>query len=402
MRGAHWFIKNVFIMTKAVISTIVIFFAVFGFGAYYFSHVHDSGKNSGIEETGDLVEIKASSRLEEARRSEKGVARIGYFHGGRTHLLYRAYIHDYFGKEGIDVKLITKELFNDALSEVPKSHEEFEKKSEDSSFFGRMTGIEIIKEIEKGNLDGGTVGEASFIASIHNNSPIVAVAMLGHDEKDYPAHAFLLRNGVEVKSPDDLKGKTFVSRYSGPFDRTMVREFIESEGLKITDVNLVEDVMDDELSEGFKNGKVDGGYYHFHWIKKFVNEDKTAYVYRKLDWVNPESSLALLIFHKDYIKNNRDTVQKIVDAYAKRVKYEKDLSETEREKPKGFGLQMVDYNNIQGMNIPQYDFPPKVRSDLLHQIQDILFKHGEIDGKSDIENYLDLSFVEEAMKNINK
>ena len=89
-------------------------------------------------------------------------------------------------------------------------------------------------------------------------------------------------------------------------------------------------------------------------------------------------------------------------AKLKRVKYEKDLSETEREKPKGFGLQMVDYNNIQGMNIPQYDFPPKVRSDLLHQIQDILFKHGEIDGKSDIENYLDLSFVEEAMKNINK
>lgn len=381
--------------SKKFILIPLVFAAAFFFGSQYLA-----------EKEAVRVEVSQKENDADFRRNnaekESGVVRIGYFHGGRTHLLYRAYINGYFENESVDARLITKSLDSEDLIEVPKKHEEFEQKQDEVSFLGRMTGVEIIREIEKGNLEGGVVGESSFLASISNDSPIVAVAMLGHDEKEYPAHAFLMRKGLVIKSPEDLKGLTFVSRYSGPFDRTMVREFVESEGISIDDVTIIDDMKDRELLEAFKNGKVDGGYYHFHWIKKFVNEDDVAYVYRKLDWVDPESSLALLIFHEDYIKNNPKDVQRIVNAYVKRVKYEKNLSLKERKIPKGFGLQMVDYDSIKGMNIPQYDFPPKLREDLLHQVQDILFKHKEIAKKISIENYFDHSFVEEAMKSINK
>lgn len=386
---------NITMRSKKSIAISLLLAGAFFSGIYYFA-----GKDAVRVEVPQKGNDIVSSDNNEQNSS--GVARIGYFHGGRTHLFYRAYINGYFENEGIDARLITKSLDSEDLIEVPKKHEEFEEKQDEVSFLGRMTGVEIIREIEKGNLDGGVVGESSFLSLISKDSPIVAVAMLGHDEKEYPAHAFLLRKGLVIKSPEDLKGRTFVSRYSGPFDRTMVREFVESEGISIDDVTIIDDMKDRELLEAFKKGKVDGGYYHFHWVKKFVNEDDVAYVYRKLDWVNPESSLALLVFHRDYIKNNPKDVQRIVNAYAKRVQYEKNLSLKERKIPKGFGLQMVDYDSIKGMNIPQYDFPPTLREDLLHQVQDILFKHKEIDKKITIENYLDYSFVEEAMKNINK
>lgn len=380
---------------KAIVIPLV-FAALLFFGMQQFS-AHEAAVKGGVPQKVSDADVGVNNMGEEG-----GVVRIGYFHGGRTHLLYRAYINDYFEKEGVDVRFVTKALDSDDLVEVPKGYGEFEEMQNDSSFLGRMTGVEIIQEIEKGNLEGGMVGESSFLSSISNDSPIVAVAMLGHDEKEYPAHAFLLRKGLVIKSPEDLKGLTFVSRYSGPFDRTMVREFIESEGISTDDVTIIDDMKDWELLKAFENGKVDGGYYHFHWIKKFVNEDDVAYVYRKLDWVNPESSLALLVFHEEYVKNNPKDVQRIVNAYTKRVEYEKNLSLVERKIPKGFGLQMVDYDSIRGMNIPQYDLPPKLREDLLRQVQDILFKHKEIAKKVSIENYLDYSFVEEAMKNINK
>lgn len=327
-------------------------------------------------------------------------ARLGYFHGGRTHLLYRAYINDYFEKEGVDVKFFTKALHNDDLFEVPRDHKKFEEKSGEIPFFGRMTGIEIIDEIKKGNLDGGVVGEASFLSAIDKGFPIIAVAELGHDTKERPGHAVVLRNGLVVKTPNDLKGKVFASRRSGPIDRVLLREFLVSEGVNISDVTIIDDMPDDELFDSLASGEVDGGYHHLHWVKKFIDND-IGYVYRKLDWMSPEASSALLVFNADYLEHNKEVVQRIVNAYVKRIQYEKQLSEEERVAPKEFGLQMVNYD-IEGMNIPQYDLPPVLRLHFLKEVQDLLFKYGEIGGKTSIENYLDFSFVEEAMKNINK
>lgn len=351
---------------------------------------------------GLLVFYPQNKERDNVSLSEKkeATARIGYFHGGRTHLLYRAYINDYFENEGVDVKFITKALHNDDLFEVPKNHSEFEEKNDDTPFFGRMTGIEIIDEIEKGNLDGGVVGEASFLSAIDKGFPVIAVAELGHDMKEQPGHAIVLRKGLVIKTPDDLKGKTFASRRSGPVDRILLREFLESEGVKITDVTIIDDMLDDELYASLATGKVDGGYHHLHWVKKFVNND-IGYVYRTLDWMSPEASSALLVFNKDYAEHNKETVQKIVNAYIKRIWYEKQLSEKERTAPKEFGLQMVN-DDVEGMNIPQYDFPPVLKAHFLQEVQDLLFKYGEVNKKSEIENYLDHSFVEEAMKNINK
>lgn len=332
----------------------------------------------------------------DAWAAENKAVRIGYFHGGRIHLFYRAYINGYFEREKADVLLITKTLRKDELYDVPKTYAEFQAREQKDKHFGRMTGTEIVSEMEKGNLDGGTIGEASFIEAISAGKPIVAVAALGHDTKEKPGHAFVLRKGLVVKKPSDLKGKTFTSRRSGPVDAMLTREFILSEGLKLSDVKIIDNMYDDELYERLADGTVDGGYHHLHWVRKFV-KNGVGYVYRKLDWVNPEASLAVLVFNKAFLKDNREAAQKIVNAYVKRIKYEHGLTEGERRKPQEFGLQMVNYD-VEGMNIPQYDLPPVIRVELLSLIQDLMSKHGFIKKKADIERFIDRGFVDKAMK----
>ena len=322
--------------------------------------------------------------------------RIGYFHGGRTHMMYRAYINKYFEEDKVDVNFFTKATNRDELFQVPKSHEAMREKHGEIPFFGRMTGIEIVEEIEKGNLDGGTIGEASFLAALDRGVPIVAVANLGHDTREKPGHGFVLRKGLAINSPEDFKGLTFNSRRSGPVDAMLTREFFASEGVDLDDVTIIDNVPSDKLWESLADGKVDGGYYHYHWMIRFVKGD-IGYVYRKLDWINPEASLAVLVFHVDYLEKHRDEVQKIVNAYVRRVKFEKSLSEEERMKPTEFGLQMVNYD-LEGMNIPQYDLPPTLQLDFLVEIRDLLLKYDVIQNNIDIEKYLDYSFVEEAMK----
>lgn len=323
--------------------------------------------------------------------------RIGYFHGGRTMLLYRSYINNEFEKEGTPVKLLTKDLNQQDYYVLSQNYEDIKTKTQ----IGKARGGELIDEVINGNTDGTTPGESSFIKAVSQGAPIVAVAMLGHDTKDAPGHAIIFGKNVSIKSPLDIKGKVLSSRRAGDGDRVLLEEFLNKEGVDPRDVTIIDQVPDDEINEGIISGRFDGGYYHLMSVEKLVSKNH-AYVYRKLDWVNPELSQALLVFKKDFVQKHPDQVKNIIRAYMKRIKYEHSLPEEERLKDPGenylYGLQMA--KAFQGMNLPQYDFPPLVREDLLNELQDLLIKHGALDRKVDLSGFIDNRFVEEVYKEL--
>jgi len=336
--------------------------------------------------------------LPPAKETSSNQLKIGYFHGGRTMLLYRAYINNEFDKENIPLSLITKVLYQPDFYTIPKSYEDIK----NIGLYGKATGGELIDEVIKGNFAGATPGEASFISAASQNLPIVAVAQLGHDVKGQAGHAIIFRKDVTISQPSDIKGKTLASRRAGDGDGVFLREFLASIGLDPQkDVKILDKVIDDELNQALKKGSIDGGYYHLMSIEKLVENDQ-AYVFRKLDWLNPELSQALLIFHKDFVKNHPDQVEKVIRAYMKRIKYEHGLSKEERLKDpgKGYqkGLQME--KDFQGMNLPQYDLPPKVSRELLDQMQDLLLKYKYIDKKADLSKFIDNSFVEKIYEEL--
>lgn len=349
---------------------------------------------------------------------DKNTVEIGYFHGSRTHLLYRAYVNSEFENEDVDVAFLTKYAHKDGLYTVPKKHEDMlkileqEKKNFESrliSFedkqdidypeyykFGFVTGPEIVDSMLKGDLDGGTLGEASFIYSISKNSPIVAVAMLGYEENNSPAKAIVVRKGLAINNPEDLRGKTLAYRKAGPLDKILLLEFLENIDVEQEDVKIME-LWNDEQKILMSQGKVDAGLFHFYPTKSLVEGD-IGHIYRKLDWINPEISHALLVFNKDFYNTNRQEIKKIIRAYIKRIHHESILAEEERKEPKDKGLQIE--LDFEGLSLAEYMNKPYIRIGLLEKIQDLELKHGIIENKANISNFIDKEIVSEVLEEL--
>src|SRR3989338_275342 len=338
--------------------------------------------------------IFAASGIEVYSNVKEKVVRIGYFHGGRVNIIYRAYINGFFSREGVNVKLYTKNLKEDKFYDVPQSNDGMKKIPGGNRHVGKVSGTEIIDRIVRGDFDGGTIGESSFVYAVNKQIPIIAVAMLGYNST--PGKAIIIRKGVRIDKPADLKGKTLISRRGGPGDAIFLREFIEAIGLDPKrDLNIIDHVSDDDAKKWLRTKKVDGGLYHLFVAKRLV-ESGDAYIYQPMDWIDSRLSHALLVFRKDYLDNHRAEVQKIVNAYMKRVRYEKQLPEPRKDRSWDKGLMME--GEFEDMSIPAYDMPPKLKPELLKKVQDLLFKYGEIDKKVNIEKYLDNNFVDKAME----
>lgn len=320
--------------------------------------------------------------------------KIGYFHGGRTMLLYRAFINGEF--DSLNLKLVTKDLGKENYYEVTKSFED----TTNNENYGKVRGGELIDEVVAGRLDGATVGESSFIKAVLDGKPVVAVALLGFDSKERPAHAILMRTGVKVDKPLDLKGKKLITRRAGDGDETFLREYLVQQGLDPDkDVKLVTQVDDREWVDSFVTGDFDGGYFHEMAVEQVVGR-KEGYVLRKLDWVNPVLSQAVLVFHKDFLKRNPERVKKILKVYVDRIYYEYSLTKEQRTTKNGeelpIGLKME--TDFMGMGLPVYREDAYVSSDLLIEMCNLLAKHEKVSGDcEEISKFIDNKLVSSVL-----
>lgn len=298
--------------------------------------------------------------------------RIGYAHAGRAATLWRAYVDRYFWAENVKVEFYSKYLHQNEWHKVSDRIFEMDKFSEDYNYFGVVGGQEIIEAIEAGELDGGVVGAASFVHAVNNGVPVVAVITLEYDAED---RAIIMNSNVIINNPEDFKGKTLSTQRTGPDSIIFLKEFIKSIGLDPEkDVTILEQIPEDELYELAKEKKVDGGLWHSPEASMLVKDD-LAYIYRKMDWMDPRLSHGLLIFRKDFMETHSVEIEKIVRAYIKKVKHDHD---------------------ILGENYPRTDYPPLVRVDLLEGLQDLLFEYGKIDGKVDLARFINNDFVKRA------
>lgn len=324
--------------------------------------------------------------------------RVGYFHGGRVFLLYRSYVFGEFSRVGLDVDFYTYDPSDKGkLILVPSAARDMQALITKRPFLGRITGREIVDEIMKGRLDGGAIGESSFIEAVNKKMPLVAVAALGHDKLEMPGKAILVRKGANIKKPADFIGKTIISRDAGPGDAVFLREFFEKIGVNPEDVKIIDYKSPVVLKEDLSAGRVDGGYYHMMAAKEFI-EEGLADLYQPMNWVNPELSQAVLVFRRDYYESHKPEIKKFLKAYLNRIKYEK---ENDREWYLGsdgvreIGLRA--HMEFMGMDMPKFDYPPLINAELLNQMQALLLKHKQIGEMVPLYPYVDQSLLNELM-----
>ncbi|MGE4132112.1 MAG: ABC transporter substrate-binding protein [Bdellovibrionales bacterium] len=343
------------------------------------------------------VHKKTASEVSEFRHSPDTVL-IGYFHGGRTIIIYRTKIFDEFKKENLDVEFVTKKLGEDHFTVMPNI---LNLPPGNHKNLGKATGDELVALVESGELDGATIGETAFINAIRNgHDSIVAVAELGHDVKRGAGHALVLHKDIKVKGPNSLRGLKFGARRSSGGDEVVLREFLVQNGLDPDrDVKIVSDVQDDVFGPMIASRELDGGYGHVLAVEKWIRKYKyPIYIYRPLDWINPELSHSLLVFSRKYIEENRDKVQRIVRAYMRRTRHETTIPHEEKTEPKVKGLQIA--LDFEGLNLPEHRLIPKVQVKLLNEWQELLIKHKHLDRKVDLTANIDSSFVESAAREL--
>lgn len=325
--------------------------------------------------------------------------RIGYFLGGRTMLIYRAFIDNYFEKEKLNIVIVTKQLNSEIWMEYDQTNKNTILSIPKNA---RATGNELFKLTKEKFTDMAFVGEASFLKACTAGEPIVAIAQLGADEGD-GGHAIVIKKGIKIKGPKDLEKIVWGSRRSSGGDDIFLKEFLLKEGVDLSKVKFIFNIDDDKINKFLKSGKIQGAYHHLMHVL-IADPLDILYVYRSLNWVNPAVSQALAVVTREYYENNRSTLKKFIRAYMKRTAYEHSLPKKARskgidyaaEKP-GYKMNLeemeVDYN---GMNLPQYPKIPTIRKSINDEAVDMFYRHGFIDKKVDLTKCYDNSLVKEV------
>ena len=318
--------------------------------------------------------------------------RIGYFHGGRTMNVYRAFIFGYYDKEKLDVELITRTLRSDVFRTTPKKYEDIMH----FNGWGKAKGDELLKLMMEDKVELATIGETSFLKAIGRGEDIVAVAELGFDTLKNPGHLIGLLKGVKAETAEDLKNIRWGARRSSGGDEVILKEFFVSKGIKPSEVRIDRDLAEHKLKKGLLKGKIQGAYFHLMQFQKLYKKGILK-MYTPLDWIDPRMSQSVLVVKRSYLNKNRETVLKILKALKKRTMFENSLSLEERlKRAEGTyameGLQM-ERRFLGILNLPQFRNHPTVRVEILEKMQDLLLKHNVIKNKTDISKYIDNSLL---------
>ena len=322
--------------------------------------------------------------------------RVGHFIGGKTYVLYRAYYNGRFDNLTVPVNLYSRYMHqNTEFINVPRDLKQLKKwrkkKIGDEIKFGKVSGIEILDGIIKGELHGGTVGESSFLSYLKPGMPLVAVALLQRDSIVKPAKAIAIRNDLSITKPEDLIGLRLASRRAGPGEEVLLYLYLDSLGIDWRNKCTIIPQMDDHIMEASLGKSIDGGLFHITTIRRMAKAG-TGKIHRLMDWASPHLSFGLLVFHKDVFARHPDAVQQFLKGYVEQIRYEESISIEEKLMYEEFPLRMA--QEFQGMSLPQVVNPPIINRTDLNTIQDHLVHYGFMKTPLKLSAFVDSSMLE--------
>jgi hypothetical protein len=184
-------------------------------------------------------------------------------------------------------------------------------------------------ELEAGNLECGMIGESTFLTVVDEGLPWSAVSRLGQDTRESAGKIVVVRSDLPIEGPADLRGLTFGSRESGPYDQVMVREFLLSRGVDPSSMVILDQVPPDDLERMLEDRELDLAFLHL-----------------------------------------------VIAATIRRVRHEQSLPARERSRFSGSRSFGMDLTFFEDFDIPQYSERPLIQVDLLAEMQRLLLKQG--------------------------
>lgn len=131
---------------------------------------------------------------------------------------------------------------------------------------------------------------------------------------------FVVRDGADIDSPDDLSGKTLSSPQLGNTQDVALRNYLKKHGYDVRvqgggDPRILPAKPADILTLMIK-GEVDGAWVPEPWGARLDREAGASVFLDERDlWQGGQFATSLIICKSDYVKNNPETVKSLLEAH---------------------------------------------------------------------------------------
>ncbi|WP_404454845.1 aliphatic sulfonate ABC transporter substrate-binding protein [Virgibacillus necropolis] len=258
-------------------------------------------------------------------------------------------------------------------------------------------GSSFMTAIETGEIEGGLVGPGPAMNHFTSGAKIniVAAGSTG-------GTVIMARKGSDIETPEDLKGKTFISPHVGcthdvQFETMMKEEFgITSKRIGGSMKHVTGKPATYERL--FVTGNVDAATVPEPWASVIEAKGSGKVLVDTPDVAYGETlPAAVFVTSQDLVKNNPDMVQSIVDAHKKATEFIKDNPEESKKIAIGKIKDITDQKLSESVidnAWKRIDFTYKLDGKTLQEFADSSYELEFLKEKPDLEGLVDSSFIE--------
>ncbi len=174
----------------------------------------------------------------------------------------------------------------------------------------------IISAVASGRDDFGLSYHPDILQAQSAGLEIVSVLSISQ----HPLNSIMTLTESNIKSPEDLYGK--VIGYPGiPSNKAMLETVLANQGLGINDVETID--VGFELVKALVSGSVDAiiGAYWTHESIVMELQGYDVNIMKLEEWGVPDYYELILITNKDFLKENLEVVEKVVNSFKKGYEY---------------------------------------------------------------------------------
>jgi NitT/TauT family transport system substrate-binding protein len=274
------------------------------------------------------------------------------------------------------------------------------------------SGSGMVAPLGIGQLDAGAgSASAGLYNAVLRGINIKIVATKASSTPGYSGTKLIVRKDLvdsgRYKSPKDLKGMTIAMNGPGVSNTSSLNDILTSVGLKYSDVKTVDLAFPDHVV-ALQNKSVDAGMTVEPSATAAVRAGYADEILRD-DQIAPNHEIASILYSEVFIKNRPDVAERFMRAYLRAVRfYNGALKDGHLAGPNADAVIAIiaantPFKNVDTLRaITPFGCNPDGRVDIATLQHDLDFytSQGLIDGKVSLNDIVDHSFVDAALKTL--
>ncbi len=273
--------------------------------------------------------------------------------------------------------------------------------------FVRMGGGDQIPAIVSGTADvTGTAIAAALYNAFARDLPLKMVADHGANLKDASAGGFVVRKDLadQFKGPASVKGWKVAEGVPESTPDVAMDKWLHTAGMSIKDINIVYLGFPETL-QALTNKAIEATYYQEPFTTIAVNQGVAVRAVPAWEmYLNQQ--IAVVVFGPK-MNNDKALSQRYIRAYLRGVRdYVKGLIGKDKAMFDQVVPILIEHTTVKDRTLFEKAIPSGLRPDGMPNVQsikddlDYFVKSGVVKQSYDINKYLDLSYVEQANKDL--